>query len=165
MKYLIYSFIIALLFSSCDDNENEEQVLVSIGSAFLMKIADNEGNDLLDPDNDNSFKIEDINNFYLIDGEKVRKFNEEMTYPKGLQLFYHGNYKRWVLLVSTNNYIDNDFKGISFLEFKNGSIDKIEVQYNDYKSNLNIINIQKIWYNDELVWNDSPNEQIIEIFK
>lgn len=91
MKYLIYSFIIALLFSSCDDNENEEQVLVSIGSAFLMKIADNEGNDLLDPDNDNSFKIEDINNFYLIDGEKVRKFNEEMTYPKGLQLFYHGN--------------------------------------------------------------------------
>jgi hypothetical protein len=79
MKNIIIYLVVTLAFTTCNKNEND---MFNLDRAIEISIKDSHGNDLLNPNNENSFQNNDIKLFYVIDNKSVEVYNPNNDYPR-----------------------------------------------------------------------------------
>ncbi len=162
MKTLILLLIMISFFSCKKDDE-----AVFDETAFDISYIDQNGNDLLDTINPNSYKASDINIYYLLDGIKVKQYQENLEYPK---FFYISNEirenKHFMVLFPNRKNLDENNRAITYINFGDNREDKVECEFQTYK-NSSSIQVVKIWYNNVLTWQyiTGGSQKWIEIIK
>lgn len=151
------------LFSCKKDNE-----AVFDETAFDISYFDQNGNDLLDPGNPESYKESDIDIYFLVDGIKMKQDQGNLKYP---EFFFISSdeikeNKYYMRLFPNHQNLDENNKAITYINFGNDIEDKVECEFQTYKNSSNI-QVVKIWYNDELKWHytTSASSRWIEIIK
>jgi len=162
MKAIIILVIMISLFSCKKDNE-----AVFDETAFDISYFDNNGNDLLDPNNPVSFKESDIDIYYLLDGLKLKQYQANLEYP---EFFFISDEirenKYFMRLFPNRKNLDENNRAITYINFGNNVEDKVECEFQTYENSSNI-RVVKIWYNDELKYQygDGSESRWIEIIK
>ncbi|MBE9466761.1 MAG: hypothetical protein IMY72_00400 [Bacteroidetes bacterium] len=156
MKNLVLVISIFLL-SACQKEESNQ---FNLDTSFSMSVLDKNNNDLLNPNNNNSFKEENIKILYLIDGEKIEVNKPMLDYPKGFRIFEHENEYRIAIFPNNESILKFPITYIIWNSTERDTI-KCEIQGTD-KSEI----CKKIWYNGALTWDSSENkERFFEIKK
>jgi len=154
MKYLIA--MATVLFSSCSSDDSD-QFIVDTHIDVLIK--DSNGNNLLDPENVNSYKEEQIKIFYLVNGQQSEVNNSNLDYPKGFFIYEHENEFRIRIFPNSDK---NEETPVTYIMWNNTDIDTIKCSI-ERKSNSEIC--KKVWLNDNLVWEAYETERFFEIIK
>lgn len=151
-----YSIVLFGCKKSTDkpDNFNVE-TFVSITYSDGMKT------DLLDPSNANAIKEEDIEVYYLENGQKRHIYDPELDLPKNLKIEKDSVGGKFYLDLAVSTSIDE--KGISttYLEIKNRSTDTITAQLHKSKSS---IRVTEAWYNGK-EWEEKNGKAMFSIVK
>lgn len=145
MKNLIFLCTFLLLFF-CNSTE-EEEIGFYIDSHIEFSVKNSDQVDLLNPNNNDIIDNSKIKIFYLVDGVKTAFFKAHWDYPKGYIIFKHENNYR--IRVFLNNESNNTEKVTTFIQWNKNKTDKVEATFN---RNNNSIMQQKIWLNNEEIW-------------
>jgi hypothetical protein len=147
MKALTILLLMVSLYS-CKKNN----VAVFASTAFDISYFDQNGNDLLDPNNPKSYKESDIDIYYLLDGIKVKQYQGNLDFP---EFFWIPNEirenKHYMRLYPNRKSLDENNRAITYINFGSNKEDKVECEFQTYE-NSSSIQVVKIWYNDELKW-------------
>ncbi|MDA3904692.1 MAG: hypothetical protein PF484_01325 [Bacteroidales bacterium] len=156
MKKIIILFLTIFIYSSCEKPEAG----FALSGPPLVDIAfcNQEGLDLLDPNNALSFKESEIDIYTIIDGEKTQVYEANLDYPEHFYVYYHDDIGKYFLRIfSVGDIID----GISttYINFGDGTEDRIDFAI----AGSSVI---KVWYNEVLMWDVSnAMAERIEIIK
>jgi hypothetical protein len=149
----IATLIILTILTSCsksNDDEPQQQVVVDINIEMSLKSSN--GEDLLDPNNPDAYKVENIKLYYLINGEKKEVFDPNMAYPRNFFIFKHESEYRIRVF---QNHSETETLPITYIEWSPDATDTIQTEiYRDENS----IRAIKTWFNGDLKW-DVENEQ------
>lgn len=122
-----------------------ERFLVSTSYSIFIK--DSLGNDLLDPDN-GTISAEDINIYYLQNGEKKRVYNSRYDYPENFRILQtEDGTEQYYLVVFANDEANTDSISTTYIEFRKEEIDTLEAKITE-KPGLFIATTA--WYNGVL---------------
>ena len=156
MKTMTILILTMLLYTSC--KHEEDMVVISI--ALELSIIDEDGKDLLNPENPNAIVEGDIKKSYLIDGEIEEVNNPLMDNPRGFRIFKHEHEYR--IEFSLNDSESEEYP-ITYMEWNENDMDTIKCEI-EKKSNSTICT--KVWFNDELKWESSnQTERFFTIIK
>jgi len=150
MKAIILILTFITLFG-CSSNDNQEQFNFDVG--FEFSVTDNEGNDLLNPDNPNSFNESDIKLFYLINEETVEVYDNNLDYPRNFLIYQNSDSYRIRIFL---NYSETEELPETYIQWSETDSDTIKSEIN--RSNT-YVKIQKVWLNDNIIWNSSDNSE------
>ncbi|WP_321299679.1 hypothetical protein [Marinifilum fragile] len=161
MKYL-FTIAIALLLFAC--SSDDEQHVAHFGLSFDFSVLDSDGNDLLNPNNENSFKESDIKLYYLINGEKKEVYNPNMDSPRNFFIYQEGSdaYRIRIFLNDT----ESEEKTITYILWNNIDSDTISAEvYRNSKYNLT--RMEKVWFNGQLIYEltDNTTESFYKLIK
>ncbi|WP_086478479.1 MULTISPECIES: hypothetical protein [Arenibacter] len=148
MKYLISFLIIPLLYS-CSSDDGKEQFVYDVSVEFSVK--DSEGNDLLNPENSNSFDESEIKLFYLINGEVNEVYDGNMDHPRNFVINEYppaSEYRIGVFL----NYSETEEQPTTYIKWNETDTDTLKCEV--YRTN-SLTKITKLWLNDEQIWTSS----------
>ena len=140
-------FLLALaatLLTGCGNKEDEPIIGTTIENVLHFAFFDGNGVDLLNPDSSSSYKPKDIKVYY---------------YYKGTELnwdFGPYKYSDFYTLIVAMPY------DTTYLKLSADITDTI-ISKHDIGENYNILN--KVWYNDSLVWSRNDNTDLIRIIK
>jgi hypothetical protein len=148
---------IGLTFTSC--KKEDEGVVVDTYIDLSFKDAD--GNDLLSGNTSNAYNQENINIYYLINGEEERAYNEKLDAPKGFSVYEQESQKIMRLFPSDH---DENLKTTTFIKFNDAETDEVICELRKWGSSNKSVAVTKVWYNGELVW-DGTGPRYIEIVK
>jgi hypothetical protein len=109
-----------------------------------ISLKNSSGEDLLNPNNPNSYKESKIKTYYLVNGEEKIAHTEEFIYEDG-----EGLYRLRIFL----NDEGNDEFPITYIDWNETDRDTIKSEI--YKTD-NQTRVIKIWYNKVLMW-DAEN--------
>ncbi len=149
--YLVLGLFVMSLISCKED----EDCCTNIDAGVGIYVLDEDGNDLLNPENKNSIGHSDINISYVVGDQVVEVNNPNMDTPKGfLILEPEGSFSKYRLGLTLNT-VEDDVNTITFIDWFDSKRDTI-------KSNIvrseNSIICTKIWFNESLVWDvNDPN--------
>jgi hypothetical protein len=146
MKKIIIALLM-LSILSCNKDESNEKDYTARCLYFTISVCDKDGNNLLDPNNKNSFahdkiKCYEINN----NGEKIY---EDVRITKSTSGFYyiglHAGY-------GSGGISNNRSRSTSIIELSEGNIEKIEheIEYSE-----NAVHLDKLWYKGKKVYDRS----------
>ena len=122
---------------------------------------------LVDKENNNLLKNgvinpDDLNLYYLINGEKKLYYNGNYDAPKGY-LIWEDQDNRSILRIFAN---DDIYTPVTLVEYTKNDVDTIKCEF--HRDDSNII-VQKVWYNSELKWevgnNNFPGRAIFTVTK
>jgi len=103
MKKLSFTLgILALVgCGSKNDPAPYEATFIDVHSDFY--VLDHEGNDLLDPDNPDAIGSDDLDIYYVIDGEAERFYESNLDAPKGFSIYEpEGDYEKYRIRLFLN---------------------------------------------------------------
>lgn len=142
-----------LTFASCSkNNDDEPQHQTYIDRSVELSLKDQNGEDLLDPNNPNAYKAESIKLYYLINGEKQEVFDENMDYPRNFLIFNNeSEYRMRIFLNDT----ETETLPNTFVEWNSETTDTLKAEFRRADDYIQVI---KTWFNGELKWN-VENEQ------
>lgn len=151
----ITTLLLVLLFFSC--NDDKDCCGMYIATFADISYADSEGNDLLNPDNDNGYKEENIDIYRLsAEGEKIKMYDHYLAYPENFKIFYSTISEQYILRLFLSPEAGSDDPFVTyFINFGNGEEDKVEGEIERLPGVERLI---KIWYNDILVWELEDND-------
>lgn len=162
MKNLIFLLIVFTLIVSCDSNEDRNNNSSYALIRFVeFKVASIDGVDLLNPNNINAYKSNDIKIYNLIDGEVVEVFNQSSTIQRDFKIVSPENsgIEEYFIRVYINNTeLEN---AITYIEWNETDTDTIK---SNSVANGNSLVLTQAWYNDELLI-DENTESLPEIIK
>lgn len=151
MKKLLSILFVSSLFLSCEKEEEPRICCTIVDISMGIKYVDENGENLLNAEN--GIDVSEIRVYDKIDDEW--KISENPP-----RLNEDGEY----LMVNTGYTRNDDDITMSKIIFADDSEDLIIAQLNG-ESLFNTI-IQKVWYNDELVWDNADKEpRVFEIVK
>lgn len=137
----IISFLILLVFAAgCKKIDGP----VNISAAANILLLDTEGNNLLT--SPQKVKIEDIQLYYVNDGQAVSANNGLMNAPKGFEIIKDQNGQEF-LRVYLN--INDDKYPLTLIRFSESDTDTIKTEFS--RNNESVL-CSKIWYNEILKW-------------
>lgn len=148
-------------FFSC---EKREGYFVDVAINFIVK--DSLGNDLLDPEidpaNDNWINLKNVRLIYEINGKQVVYFDESKEFPYGVLIM--ATLEQSYLRIYPNTDINSELP-VTYIDWGDGDVDKVTCEIVRYDNRTIFIN--KVWFNDELVWSKSNTQgrRVIEIIK
>ena len=123
LKNVVALILILTAIMSCKKDEEERMVGYYVDMGFYISIKSNLGEDLLDPNNPNSYKSDDIKILYLRDGKMQEVFNSAMDFPRNFRIDeYDDGYKMLVFLD------DSETNTKTFVKWNATEIDEIEVE-------------------------------------
>lgn len=164
MKYLALLFIIIGL-ECCQSDE--PIVGVSFAGGSKIVIQDEDGNNMLDPNHVTPILLENLNLYFIVEGERKLYFDGNMSVPKGMNIYFDEFHEKWVLTVLQNlDDQDEDLITRSIIDFGDGTEGIIDGQWNK-KTNppgSGALYIEKIWYDGILV-HEGNGEQMFTIIK
>ena len=137
MKPILFVLIV-LLAAGCNKDDDCGCTIYSLDANISLK--NTTGDDLLDPNNPNSFKKENIRTYHLINGEQKRAGLDDIIYQDNDSIY------RYRIFV---NYEGNDEFPITYIDWSETDRDTIKSEI--YRSG-NVTRAIKFWYNGELVW-------------
>lgn len=138
MKPILITLLILFTISCSEEKEIDCCVNIDLGANISLKNAS--GDDLLDPENPNSFNETNIKTYYLIDGVEKRVGADDVLFlnEEGIYIF-----RTFV------NYKGNDQYPITYIDWNETNRDTIKSEI--YRTD-NQIRVTKIWLNGELMW-------------
>ncbi len=124
-------------------------------------LTDGDGEDLFNPESYFYYNKESIKIFYLINGEEVEMNNERLNPPRNFFINYIDARHRMQLY--PNHNASEEFP-VTIIKWNSSKKDFIKC---GFERNSNSITCNKIWLNDELVWelNSSDQSRFFEIIK
>ena len=132
-------FALILLFAvGCNKDDDCGCTIISLDANIA--ITNSDGDDLLDPNNLNSYKKGDIKIYHLINGEQKRAGIDDIIYEDVDSIY---RYRTFV------NYEGNDEYPITYIDWSETDRDTIKSEI--YRTD-NQTRVIKIWYNGELMW-------------
>lgn len=154
-KLFIISVIITTI--SCNKSEETDDIIPynsSIISASVeFSIVNDQDEDLLNPENPGHINEDDINLYYLIDGEKRQVYDPMMDYPKNFKIYKHQDQSYRIIIFL--NHTETSDKPVTYVEWNQNDIDTIEATYARY-DNGGILS-QDIWLNGGHIWERGNN--------
>jgi len=158
MKNLL--IILLIVLSSCNSDNNMQETNIEAGIVFYL--LDNNGNDLLDPNNQNNIDLDIVRVYEIINGEEVEINNPNLDGPRGFVLLEpEGIYDKYRLSLGLNiKEISNPTTTI--VKWNTTDIDIFKSEYN---RGDNFIICTKILLNNEVVWQTENGLRFIEIIK
>lgn len=145
-------------FLGCSSDEGEEQYNFDIGFEFSVK--DSEGNDLLNPENPNSFNQSKIKLFYLINGNSIEVYDRNKDYPRNFLIYKKENVYRIKIFV---NHSETEEIPTTYIQWNEADTDTLSSEI--FRTN-SLVKIEKVWLNEELIWTlSNSTEPYYEIIK
>lgn len=155
-KFLI--ILVMFLIISCSKNSESDYIDIGIH----LKLQDRSGNDLLDPNTNNSYNRDNIKLFHLIDGVEQYYFCGNCDHPKGYYFFKRDN--RYVMSIYTNFEVQQDGTDpITYIQWNETDRDTVQCHIKRNEDGSYIF-CTKVWYNDVLVY-DNNGERYFTIIK
>jgi len=160
MKILFLITLIVTLFSCSEEN----QVATNIDIGIEFFVVSEEGIDLLNPENPTAFQKNEIRIFNLIDGVVTEVYNPRMDLPRGFALNEPEplvKIEKYSLGLGANMY-STDEHPITYIAWNKEDMDTLKVEFdrgNNYQT------VTKVWFNDQLVWDDLSTARFFEIIK
>ena len=143
MKQTIYFLFFILMFSACSKNDiSGDYIETLIGINYI----DKEGNDLLNPEAENAINTENIDIYYLKDGEKVRVCDYLMEIPENYYVNYSETHDKYYLVVFMSEYMNEENISETYIDFGEWE-DTIRCQYHVVDSGN--FWYERVWYNGE----------------
>ncbi|TRZ42479.1 hypothetical protein [Robertkochia solimangrovi] len=142
-------FILMLLALSSCSNSDENQDNFVLDTMIEFEVRDNQGNDMLDPENSNSYDESQIKLLYLNNGKYVEFYDSSLDHPKNFLIYKHANNYR--IRVFINNDINED-KPETIIQWSENEKDTIRVEI--ARTNRSEL-IKSIWMNEEYIWDES----------
>jgi len=153
MLVSLWLICVVILFPSCGDSDDGDQVVVDV--TVHLTIEDADGNDLLEPDGANAIDASDIHLFYEVNGSKVSfesvNSGTQLDYPKGFFIgpsdgtnAFEGKH---VLTIFSNPAAGDDV--ITIIEVEGH--EDITLSTKVSKKNGNTV-VQSIRYKGDVVW-------------
>ena len=152
MRTIIALIILAVFVSCSKNNDDEPQNQYSINRGVEISLKNSNGEDLLDPNNPNGYKAEEIKLYYLINGEKQEVFDPNMDNPRNFLIYNHDSEYR--IGISLND-TDSDTRPITYVEWNEIETDTLQAAF--FKTE-NTIEVIKTWFNGELKWDGSNGQ-------
>lgn len=152
MQNVNYIFVLLLVvLLSCSTNESSSSVVIqkNVSVSYLNE----QGKDLVDPDQSNRVSDKNVTMYYLKNGEAVKYFEGNLDNPDGIGVLppsqTPSEYYALDFLVNT---IPSQSQAITYVQFADGATDTLKVQYkNSENSSFSGVVVTKVWYNQELV--------------
>lgn len=138
MKPLFYVFAIFMIVSCSKERGLDCCMNISMNADISLK--NTAGEDLLNPENFNSYKEREIKTYHLIDGIERIAHTEEFLFKDN-----DGLYRLRVFL----NDEGNDEYPTTYIDWNETDRDTLKSEI--YRTN-NQVRVVKIWYNDSLMW-------------
>lgn len=126
------SFCVLLSLSGCKKNE---AISGAFGINIQFSIKDSSGEDLLNPATPNSINEENIEHYYLINGEKARQYEGTADHPKALYISKPGTDVPYTIGIGLNTNVADGATSTSILEYKDYPADTIEVKIHKTSKN------------------------------
>ena len=143
-----------------DNEDNVPPTGVVVVQNVNVRVKNTQGLDLLNPENANGIKAFKI--YYLVGGEKKLYSNPSLDASGGYRLLKHpvnGYYYLQVLMDGGHNVAETK----TLLQLgDNAELDTIRTQYKSDPSN---IIPEKIWHNEQLVWQTADGEPTFQIIQ
>lgn len=136
----ILILLIAIALSGCD-SEGERMLCVNIDTSIKFSILNDKSEDLLDPDNPNSFDVSEIKLFYEIDGKIYDSTPERFFIDKDLTT------NKYQISISLNSY-DLRKKTITYIQWNEKYKDNVQATF---ASDYCLTRVDKVWLNDVLI--------------
>jgi len=150
---LMLSLVMVLL--SCQKEENS----VFLDGGIEITVIDNNGNDLLNPSAENSFKEESIKIYYLIDGVVEEVYHPTADYPRNFFIYERDGIYRMALSLNGN---EKDEFPVTYIQWNETDTDTVK---GSFLRGEGFLMCTKVWYNGVLMWEDYNTERRITVVK
>lgn len=164
MKNIIFILSTIMVFSSCDSQELGGTAY-NVSTSIEITVESENGVDLLNPDNPNSFREDSIKIYYLIDGIVEEIYNPDMDTPRKFNIHepQEGSFGKYWMGLGLNVHISDSTEAggaITYIKWNSMDTDTVKCTI---KVGVNYVILDKVWYNDELVIPDASLERLIKI--
>jgi len=145
MKTTILTLMITFFLLGCNKNSEVENQF-SIGVGIDLSIRNDNGVDLLNPNNPESLNELDIKLFYLIN-ENIEEVNyPNSDNPRGFTIYEHiSEYRIGISM----NYSEAEEFPVTYVQWNEFDTDTLKCKI--YRTN-SLVTVEKVWLNDELIW-------------
>lgn len=133
----ILIILIALLIFSCKDEVPSSSNSV-VANQIKLSLHDKKGSDLLNPNNKDGFRENNIKHFYMVNGGKKEVYEPHLDSPKrmGISKENDGAYR---MTISLNEIEDKNGKSISLIQWSQNKVDTISAKLNKTRNSIIII--------------------------
>lgn len=147
MRQLILLLMIS--FFSCNSNDENQPSATNLDVGVSFYVLNENGEDLLNPNNQNSIDITNLKIYELINGEEVEINNPNSDAPKGFSVVSpEGKYDKYRLDL-TLNILEKSNTTITLLKWSESDLDSFKTEL---EKGEDYIICKKIWVNDIKVW-------------
>lgn len=163
---IILCCLFSIIVSGCKKNSETPNNVVLDRFVSIAYLNANENNsDLLDPSNPNAIKADDIEIFYLENGEKHRVYNANFDLPKNFKIGKAPNNEYYHLSVAVSTSLDKNNIGTTYIQVnKYNFTDTLTTTI--YKSeDGNATRVSKVWYNGVFKVNGMETSPMFTIVK
>ncbi len=148
MRTIILILAIAFL-GGCTSDENLQQFVLATSIQF--SVSDAEGNDLLDPENPDSYKHSDIKLYYKKEGKYEEVYEGHLDSPRKINIYKH--IKEYRIGVSLNDS-EKEMQPETLIKWNENETDTVKCEV--YRAE-GIVRVVKVWLNGSLIW-DAESE-------
>lgn len=148
---IMRNFILLLMISffSCNSNDENQPSATNIDAVVRFYVLNNQGDDLLNPNNQNSIDTDNLKIYEIINGEEVEVNNPNMDAPKGFWISPpEGKFDKYRLSL-TLNILEDSNTTITLLKWSESDLDSFKAEL---EKGEDYIICKKIWVNDIKVW-------------
>jgi len=142
MKPLTLMLISAMMLFSCQ--KEKESFIVDIG--IEITVSDENGNDLLNPSNQNSFNEQNIKIYDLINGVVEEVYYPNYDNPRCFSIVEKDGIYRMMLSPNAN---EKDEFPVTYIKWNETDTDTIKCSIS---RGDNYVVCTKVWYNETLMW-------------
>lgn len=155
MKPITLIIISAIVFFSCQKEKKE----LNIDTGIEITVFDENGNDLLNPSNQNSFKEQTIKIYYLINGVVEEVYYPNYDNPRNFSVYEKEGVYRMGLSPNAN---EKEELPVTFIKWNETDTDTIKCSFS--RTDNSVI-CTKVWYNGSVMWEDYSFCRCIQVVK
>ena len=144
MKKIILFALAFISLNACNKDENNTAEF-NLNRSFSILITNSENEDLLDPETPGTYNTNNIKIFYLIDGEKIERYDPNRDAPRAYVIGYAA--ERYGITIYPNIDESEEYP-VTYIQWNEQDTDTVKCQFN---RGDNFLYLTKLWFNDELV--------------
>lgn len=152
MKKVIFIFLCALFFFSCDSDVVEGFFL---DLDLNIHLTNSNGDDLLDANTPNAYDQSKIKILYLVKGKLIEEPNGT-DYPRNFYIYKQDN--KNIIRVFLNNSKNEEYPE-TYIQWNENNTDIIKIEFN---RTSNSVTKKTIWLNNKLVSDIEPYVKIVK---
>lgn len=156
-KLVMLSMILATI--SCSEKNEDNPVATVNATGIKLSVTNENGADLLNPNNPNAYLEENIRLFYLINGQVEEVYDGNLDNPRHFSVFHHES--KYRIGIGLN---ENGQPSTTHIKWNDTDTDTIKAEFRRWGASS--IQVLKVWYNGDLKWEFSsqtaPHFEIVK---